>query len=40
MIFVNASDSSSKHFANDLATRATTQIFPCENKKLENSVLK
>ena len=36
----NASDSSSKHFANYLATRAATKIFPCKNKKIENSVLK
>ena len=36
----NASDSSSKHFTNDLATRAATKIFPCKNKKIENSVLK
>jgi len=33
-------DSGSKHFANDFATCAETQIFPCKNKKLENSVLK
>ena len=35
----NATDSTSKHFANDLATRAETQIFPCTNIKLEVSVL-
>ena len=28
------------NFANDLATRAATKIFPCKNKKIENSVLK